>query len=176
MDWTHFLNQLLVLVERQGLRAIGESLFGLVVNFHDQSIGAYGDARVSYIDCYDIAACAAVLLTDPGTTGRSYVLTGPEALNHTEIAAKLTAACGRPVKYLDLPPEQFAARLTAQGLPAGFAADVAALYANVATGVLGETTTAVEDLTGHKPRTFDEFLANTLSNSALQVGPQARKP
>ncbi|HKS50178.1 MAG TPA: SDR family oxidoreductase [Amycolatopsis sp.] len=122
-------------------------------------IGAYGDARVSYVDCHDIAACAAVLLTDPGNTGRSYVVTGPEALNHTEIAAKLTAAFGRPVRYVDLPPEQFAAKLTARGVPADFATDVAALYAEVAAGALEETTTAVEDLTGRRPRTFDEFLA-----------------
>ncbi|WP_027929065.1 SDR family oxidoreductase [Amycolatopsis thermoflava] len=123
-------------------------------------IGAYGDARVSYVDCQDIAACAAVLLTGSHGTGRAHVVTGPEALTHTEIAAKLSAAFGRPVRYVDLPPRQFADRLIAQGVPAGFAADVAALYAEVAAGALAATTTTVADFTGRPARTFDEFLAD----------------
>ena len=123
-------------------------------------IGAYRDSRVSYIDCADIASCAAALLTAPRGTGESFVLTGPEALTHTEIATKLSAALSRTVSYVDLPPEDLAARLTAQGLPPQFAADVATLYAEVAEGALAEVTTAVSDLTGHQPRTFDQFLAD----------------
>jgi NAD(P)H dehydrogenase (quinone) len=122
-------------------------------------LGAYGDARVSYVDCHDIAACAAVLLGAEAISRRTFVVTGPEALNHTEIAAKLSVAFGRRIRYRDLSPAEFAARLAAQGLPAGFAADVAELYAEVAAGSLASTTTAVEDLTGARPRTFDEFLA-----------------
>lgn len=122
-------------------------------------LGAYGDARVSYVDCADIAACAAQLLTGPARPGTTFTLTGPEALTHTEIAALLSDAWGRPVRYVDLPPETFAARLTAQGLPRAFAADVAALFADVATGTLAATTTDVEALTGRPPRTFADFLA-----------------
>jgi uncharacterized protein YbjT (DUF2867 family) len=121
-------------------------------------LGAYGDASVSYIDCHDIAAAAAVLLTGSRWV-ESFVLTGPEALSHHEIAGKLSIALGRTVRYVDLPPAEFAARLTAQGLPADFAADVAELFADVAGGALAATTTTVRELTGHTPRTFDEFLA-----------------
>lgn len=124
-------------------------------------LGAYGSARVSYVDCYDIAACAAVSLA--GDAVGSYVVTGPEALDHNEIAAKLSVALGRPVRYVDLPPDAFAAKLTAQGLPSGFAEDVAARYAEVAQGVLAGTTTTVEELTGRKARTFDRFLADQRS-------------
>lgn len=123
-------------------------------------IGAYRDGRISYIDCRDIAACAAVLLTGTCGEGESFVLTGPEALTQAEIARKLSSALGRIVKYVDLPAAEFAARLKAQGLPAQFADDVAALYEEVATGVLAATTTGVRDLTGRDPRTFDEFLAS----------------
>jgi NAD(P)H dehydrogenase (quinone) len=123
-------------------------------------VGAYRDSRVSYIDCYDIAACAAALLTGPYGKGESFVLTGPEALTQTEIAEKLSAVLGRTVKYVDLPPDEMAGTLKAQGLPPRFADDVAALLEEVATGSLAATTTAVKGLTGREPRTFDEFLAN----------------
>ena len=126
-------------------------------------IGAYGDARVSYIDAADIAACAQALLTGPVRAGETFILTGPEALSHAEIATRLSAAWRRPIRYVDLARDRFAARLAAQGLPADFAADVAFLFAEVATGTLAATTTHVQDLTGRAPRTFAEFLARGAS-------------
>jgi NAD(P)H dehydrogenase (quinone) len=98
--------------------------------------------------------------TSPPFDRESFVITGPESLTHTEIATRLSAVLNRTVSYIDLPPEALAARLTAQGLPAQFAADVAALSAEVAEGALADTTTAVPDLTGHQPRTFGQFLAD----------------
>ena len=120
-------------------------------------LGAYRDSRVSYVDCMDIAACAAALLRAP-RHGETFVLTGPEALTHTEIAAKLSAVASRTIRYVDLPAQDFADRLTALGLPADFADDVATLFAEVADGSLAPVTTSVADLTGRPARTFDEFL------------------
>ncbi|WP_328403087.1 SDR family oxidoreductase [Nocardia sp. NBC_00403] len=122
-------------------------------------LGAYGQGRVSYIDCADIAACAAVLLSSDLGNGRRFVLTGPEALTHAEIAARLSEALGRTVSYIDQPLSDFADNLVAQGLPAQFAADVATLYADVADGSLAETTSAVHDLTHRPATTFAEFLS-----------------
>ncbi|WP_067682229.1 SDR family oxidoreductase [Nocardia miyunensis] len=122
-------------------------------------LGAYGSAGVSYIDCADIAACADVLLRGDLGSRQRFVLTGPEALTHTEIAARLSAALGRTISYIDRPPADFAADLVAQGVPARFAADVAALYAEVAGGALAGITSAVRDLTGRPATTFAEFLA-----------------
>jgi uncharacterized protein YbjT (DUF2867 family) len=121
-------------------------------------VGAYGSSRVSYIDCADIAACAEVLLT--GSRRGTLVLTGPESLNHAEIAAKLSVLTGRVIRYLDLPPEELAGMITAQGAPPRFADDVATLFAEVAGGTLAATTNTVTDLTGRPARTFDEFLAD----------------
>ncbi|SHN46642.1 NmrA family NAD(P)-binding protein [Cryptosporangium aurantiacum] len=122
-------------------------------------IGAYGNARVSYIDAADIAACGAALLAGSWRPKETFVLTGPEALTHAEIAALLAAAWRRPIRYVDLSPDEFTARLVAQGLPHDFANDVATLYREVAAGSLAATTTHVEELTGRPPRSFAEFLA-----------------
>src|SRR5262249_27303572 len=40
-----------------------------------------GDARISMVDTADVGAVAAVVLTNPGHDGKSYDVTGPEALS-----------------------------------------------------------------------------------------------
>lgn len=129
-------------------------------------IDAYGGAAVSYIDCYDIAACATALLASSGRQEQSFVLTGPEPLTGADIAGKLSAALGQNVGHVALPPEDLAATLKARGLPPQFADDVAALGREVADGSLAATTSAVRDLTGRPPRTFDQFI--TAHHQALQ--------
>lgn len=117
--------------------------------------GPYGSGRVAYVDAYDVAACAAVLLTDPaGARRRTYDITGPEALDHAEIAAKL----GVPLHAQT--PAEAAAQLRAEGLPDWFVTDLLWLYADMASGGLSEVTTVVNELTGRPPRTFDAFLAD----------------
>jgi uncharacterized protein YbjT (DUF2867 family) len=69
--------------------------------------GMTGEARISYIDTRDIAAVAAQLLTNPGNHGTSYTLTGPDALTAAEVAERLSAAIGRPVRYVNMLPDAF---------------------------------------------------------------------
>ncbi|MGW7008906.1 NAD(P)H-binding protein [Streptomyces sp. NPDC054933] len=122
---------------------------------------ASGDGRLGWIDVRDIAAAAAALLTDldavPGDQ-RDYLLTGPQALSHREAAAIITAGTGRPVRVVDASADQQAADRRAAGIPAGFAAILAAADASVRAGREDELSTAVLDLTGHPPRTFTQFV------------------
>ena len=60
-----------------------------------------GDARVSVVDVRDNAAAAAAALTEDGHAGRTYTLTGPEALTHADMAAALSAATGSPIAFVD---------------------------------------------------------------------------
>ncbi|MGW8527222.1 MULTISPECIES: NAD(P)H-binding protein [Nocardiopsidaceae] len=115
--------------------------------------GPYGGGRVAYVDAYDVAACAAALLTGPAVGNAAYDLTGPEALTHEEIAAKLG------VPFHDQTPREAGAALRSQGLPDWFVDDLLWLYADMGSGTMSEVTTVVRDLTGRDPRSFDEFLA-----------------
>ncbi|MFI6921114.1 NAD(P)H-binding protein [Nonomuraea spiralis] len=120
--------------------------------------GSYGRGRVGYIDARDIAAVAAVLLTRPVGADATYELTGPAAYTHDEIAAELTRASGRTVRYVDLPVEQAAARLEKRGMPAPAARDLAELMAQIGDGRWASTTTTVSDILGRRPRSLREFL------------------
>ncbi|MFD9549116.1 hypothetical protein ACFWBG_17120 [Nocardia salmonicida] len=117
-----------------------------------------------------LPACAATLLAEHRGSAQRFVLTGPEALSHNDIAAKLSAAYGRTISYIDLPPAELAASLAARGLPAGFVTDVAELHVDIAEGVAAHTTSAVADLTGASPRTFDEFLADRRQDPPIPAG------
>jgi uncharacterized protein YbjT (DUF2867 family) len=66
---------------------------------------AAGNSRIGVVDVRDIAAVAVKALTEPGHEGDAYNLTGPETLTNYEIAAKLSRAPGREIKYVDPRPE-----------------------------------------------------------------------
>ncbi|WAL76078.1 NAD(P)H-binding protein [Kitasatospora sp. YST-16] len=125
-------------------------------------VGRYGGAPVSHIDCRDIADCAEVLLTGPPRPGESFALTGPEAVTDRQLADRVSRALHHPVGLLPRTPDEVAADLTAQGAPAGFAAELAVLLHEVAAGSLAEVTTAVPDLLGRPARTVDAFLTDHL--------------
>ncbi len=56
----------------------------------------------------DIAAVAAIALTESGHEGATYTWTGPASITHGEIAAALTSALGRDITFIDGPPGAFA--------------------------------------------------------------------
>jgi uncharacterized protein YbjT (DUF2867 family) len=75
-----------------------------------------GNARISVIDVRDIAAVAAVALTERDHEGRIYDLTGPEALTHAEMANHLSDALGRRVAFEDASPDTLRGALIGVGL------------------------------------------------------------
>jgi uncharacterized protein YbjT (DUF2867 family) len=116
-----------------------------------------GDARVSLVDVRDIAAVAARVLLEPGHTGRTYVITGPEALTYRELAAKLSAATGRPVRYVDVTPAQAKQSMMAGGMPEWAADAVNELSAWYRSGHGALVTQVVAEIGGRTPHTFDTF-------------------
>ena len=47
------------------------------------------------------------LLTTNANDNKAFALTGKEAINHTEVAAKLSSATGLSISYVDITPEDF---------------------------------------------------------------------
>jgi uncharacterized protein YbjT (DUF2867 family) len=56
------------------------------------------ETRLGTVDLEDVAAAAAVVLTQPGHAGATYELAGAEALTQVEVAAILSRQLGRPVR------------------------------------------------------------------------------
>ena len=117
-----------------------------------------GAAAISFVDTRDIADVAVAALTKPGHAGKTWTITGPEAVDYETAAAKIGKDAGRPVRYVDVPLEAFRKTLGEWGLPAWLADDFTGLYGFFATGAAAGVSPAVREATGKAGRTFDDFL------------------
>ncbi|QUH03913.1 NAD(P)H-binding protein [Saccharopolyspora erythraea] len=66
----------------------------------------FGDVALPVVDPADIAAVAAVALREEGHAGRTYELTGPEAISPRRQAAVISQALGEEVAFVELSHEQ----------------------------------------------------------------------
>lgn len=121
--------------------------------------GAAGEGKMATIDARDIAAVAVKVLTTAGHEGKTYPLTGKEALSYGDIATKIGKAIGKPVKYVNLPSEQFKGALVGAGLPEWLAKDYVTMHGYQSSGGMGTTDPTLGTLIGNV-RTFDDFLSS----------------
>ncbi len=117
-----------------------------------------GGGKVGMIDTRDVAAVAAKVLTGDGYDGKTYALTGPEAITFEQVAEELSAALGRPVAFVDVPEDGARQGLVAAGLPDWLVDHLFQLFRLIRQGALGEVTNTVRELTGREPRSLADFV------------------
>lgn len=122
----------------------------------------FGGRRTASVDEADFAAAVATVLVDGGHAGRTYVVTGPEALTPGEKVEAIGAAIGRDVRFEELTPDQARAQWRAQGWPDEGIDFMLDMWATVAASV-ADVTTAVEQITGRPPRRFAEWVADNVA-------------
>jgi len=115
------------------------------------------DARIASIDVGDIAEIAADVLTHSGHEGKTYPLTGPEALTMTQVAEKLSAATGKTIRYVNVAPEDARQAQLAAGMPPYLADALFELFAERRNGKEAKVWPDAGALLGRPPTSFDEF-------------------
>src|ERR1700688_3736098 len=115
------------------------------------------DARIASIDLGDIAEIAVRVLTSAGHEGKIYPLTGPEALTMSEVAEKLSAATGKTIRYVNVPPEAARQAQLAAGMPPYLADALFELFAERRDGKEAKVWADAGALLGRPPTSFDEF-------------------
>jgi len=127
--------------------------------------GAASDGRVNFIDTRDIAAVARVALLEEFSpeSQRAYHLTGSRTWTMQQVAEELSALLGHSVVYHHRSPEEQRAALLAGGLTPLIADLLLGLDQMFRESALAETTSTVEDLTGEKPRSLRDWLAENIS-------------
>ena len=118
---------------------------------------AAGDGKTSFVTAEDIAKVATVAF-DEGGTGKEYSLTGPEALDHWEVAALISEVIGRNVSYHDIPEEVMLQGARDQGLPESSVQYLGFLYSAVRSGFCAEVYEDVKKVTGDQAQSFRQFL------------------
>ena len=114
-------------------------------------------AQQSTVDIRDINAVAAKVFTSPGHDGKTYVITGPEALTFQQAAEKLSAVLGREIQYLDVPLPAAAEGMRKSGMPEWNVRAVTELLGYFATGAAATVTDTVPRLLGHPATSFEQF-------------------
>ncbi len=121
--------------------------------------GPAGDGRVAAVAQDDIADAATAVLTDPDAhVGRTYDLTGPEALTFHEIAAVLSEATGRTITYHPETVEEAYRSRARYGAPDWQVDAWVSTYTAIANGELAHVDDAVPALTGHPATSLAELL------------------
>lgn len=116
-----------------------------------------GRGRTNFIDVADIGEAAAVCLTTPGHERTAYEITGTQALTYGEVAALLSAACGRPITYPRPSSREFKAHMRSAGHSDDFIGVMDSIYAIARFGMAAGTTDTFEALVGRPPRTLKQW-------------------
>ncbi|NUW31971.1 SDR family oxidoreductase [Nonomuraea sp. SMC257] len=112
--------------------------------------GPAGRGRVAVVARDDVADAAVAVLADPDEhAGRTYDLTGPEALTLDEVAAVLSEATGRPVAYHDETVEEAYRSRASYGAPDWQVDAWVSTYTAIRAGELAGVSGDVPRLTGH---------------------------
>jgi len=132
-----------------------------------------GDGRAAWVSRDDIADVAVAVLTGAGHEGRSYNVTGPEALTMAETAERLSEAVGRKIIYEAQTPqearttrstsrlEKFEAErrsLTGHGLDEYEVEVFVTHFLQIAKGDLAHVSSTVPALTGHQAQSLEAYL------------------
>jgi uncharacterized protein YbjT (DUF2867 family) len=124
---------------------------------HGTLIAPIDTARVSAVDIRDIAAVAAEALTQKGHENKIYDLTGPEALTHGEMAARLSKSTGKLIHFTPVSPQQMLYGLIAAGFPEWQAEGLIEDYAHYSRNEASIISSAIPDITGRPARSFADF-------------------
>jgi uncharacterized protein YbjT (DUF2867 family) len=148
MAWTHLRpSQFMQVYLRDAPTIAAEGAFYL----------ALGDTELSPVDVEDIAKVAFRLLRDGGHEGESLDMTGPEALTMSGVAARISQAIGKPVRYVDVSPEVRRRNLLAAGISPGFADALDEQLAERLRRPKSRVHLATHEMFGVKPTPFVEF-------------------
>lgn len=125
-----------------------------------------GDLGASLCDVRDIAEAAAIVLTTDGHDGQAYTIAGPEPFTGKRAAALWSAVLGKAIAYGGHDMERWEQQQLTHGAPQWFALDLKMMFTAWQTDGLvatDEDLRRLVDLLGHSPRSYEDFVAETVA-------------
>lgn len=130
---------------------------------HGAFIGSARDGRISAAARADYAEALAVAATTGGHDGRTYELAGDDAFTLADLAAELSRQTGRDIPYRDLPEADYAAALTAAGVPEPFARSLAGWDVDASHDALFDDGRQLSRLIGRPTTPLSAVVASALN-------------
>lgn len=123
-----------------------------------------GEVGEPFIDADDIAAVAVAALSEDGHAGQVYEVTGPRLLTFAEAVDEIAQATGRPIRYVQIPPEAFAAGVDEMGLSQDIVWLLNYLFSTVLDGRNAHLNDGVRRALGREPADFGKYVRRTAAS------------
>lgn len=120
----------------------------------DDVLVPFATRRAASIDPGDVAAVAALALTEDGHAGKTYELSGPHSLAPVDEIRILGEALGRSLRAVPLPPSALRDGMLRRGMPP---AVVDAMIAQTESDRGTQVLSTIADVTGRPARTFAQW-------------------
>lgn len=117
-----------------------------------------GRGRVAFVDVRDVGELAARTFTEAALRRRAWTLTGPEAVSLDEVAAALSTALGRTIRYRPASIPGYARHLRRQRLPWMQVLVQTVLHVGLRFGNAARVDPALGALLGRPPRTIRQYV------------------
>ena len=121
-----------------------------------------------FVDADDIADVVVAALTDERHANRVYELTGPRALTFADAVAEIAAATRRPIKYVQVTPEDFVTGLRPYA-PEQIVQLLNELFTMVLDGRNTPIAHGVEEALGRPARVFSDYARRTAAAGTWNV-------
>lgn len=166
ITWTHLRPNMLM----QNMRWFTETMVRQGVFYHSIA----GDTKISHIDARDVAAVAALCLTESGHEHQTYDLTGSEAVTFKQVTQYFASALNRPLQFVQVAPADMKAARLANGEPEWYLDAEAQLFECWQAGAGSMVTTTFSELVHRSPNLFEvyakEYVQTHLQNFKNLVG------
>jgi uncharacterized protein YbjT (DUF2867 family) len=130
-----------------------------------------GDVPTPFLDIDDLADVAVESLTDERHIGELYEMTGTRSLTFHQVAAEISEAIGREIKYTPVSLEEHAAESTAHGVPPEFVDFLTYLFEEVVDGRNADTTDGVRRALGREAGDFADYVRATAASGVWNASP-----
>lgn len=120
----------------------------------------FGSGRTSPVAARDVAEVVSTVLMRPKDhIGRVRELTGHASRDLNAIAAEFSAALGRKITYIDVPPEEWQRELDGLGFPEHGLEHLATMARLHAENRYDRATDDIETILGRRPSDIPDFVA-----------------
>jgi uncharacterized protein YbjT (DUF2867 family) len=146
------------------------TFMGKTIRTESVFYSASGQAKISHVDVRDIAAVTVKALTDPNHEGKTYTLTGPEALTYDELAEELSKVLRRPISHVSLHLSDLKNGMLAEGMPEEIADRMLDLERYFRENRASRITNDIKQVTGRDPRRFAHYAREAAATGVWDMG------
>jgi uncharacterized protein YbjT (DUF2867 family) len=145
------------------------NFFGQTIKHQNVFYIPAGEGKVSFVDVRDIAAVATeILLTKSNGSqqhkNKAYDITGPNALSYSQAAEILSKVIGKKISYIDIPEEDARKGMKKMSMEDWLIDAIIEFYYIIREGHASLTTNVVEQITGRKPISLEQFVRDYASS------------